>query len=283
MRTSPTITTRPRSRASDAASSAGSLDSVAAQTSTASAESSQREPRSRSERTCASAPADRASSTSSELRSTPRTRQPAALAIRTASWPMSPSPITATVDPTWTSARRQPFNAIAPRVAKAASSAETSSGTFAQSRAGTTSRSEWFANPPPAIETRSPGESPLTSPPASTTTPAALYPRGPSSSSLWRTRLTVERTPSRRIRSTTCRVWSGRARAFAIRLLRARPSVARSVPALRTEAFTLTAASPGPGLGSGTSTRSRLPSLSRRAICRIRRFLRWTVQPRDKL
>ena len=36
---------------------------------------------------------------------------------------MSPSPITATVDPTWTSARRQPFSAIAPRVANAASSA----------------------------------------------------------------------------------------------------------------------------------------------------------------
>ena len=85
----------PRSRASSAASATGSLDDVAAQTSTASA------PRPRlvdDDWTCS---ADAASAKSPrDLRgSVPITRPPDARSRRPASWPIRPSPTTRTTVP----------------------------------------------------------------------------------------------------------------------------------------------------------------------------------------
>ncbi len=82
--------------------------------------------------------------------------------------------MTATREPTCSSARRKPCMAIAPRVAKDASSNETPSGMGAQRRPGTMSISAWLAAPPPAMATRSPGLMPVTPAPTSIAVPAAL-------------------------------------------------------------------------------------------------------------
>ena len=98
--TSPTITTRPRSRASVGGEPAPDRWSRLPH------RPARRRPRppsaiparAPSEARRRPRPTARARR-SSGLRSTPSTRHPAARAIRTASWPISPRPITATVDP----------------------------------------------------------------------------------------------------------------------------------------------------------------------------------------
>src|SRR5687767_3403242 len=73
--------------------------------------------------------------------------------------------------------------------------------------------------------------------------------------------------PSRRAASTTFATWSGRERAFPIRLCLAVRTFVRSVPALKRLARTETSTESGVSTGVATSTTSRLPSPMRWRTC----------------
>ena len=157
--TAPTATTVPRSRASSPARVIGSSEAVSAQINTLSKPCPWLKLRPASSaplRKTAVAPRFCASATREGSRSMPKTVQPAAWAIPTVSKPKRPRPIMATRSPTCGCARRKPCRAIAPRVAKAADSKSTSSGTGANKFFGTKAYSAWTAKPPPAQATRSP-------------------------------------------------------------------------------------------------------------------------------
>ncbi len=208
MPTSPTTTMRARSRAKAAASSTGSFELVAAVIRIASQSSADvgRSASVSSDRTLAHwTPAWRARSTSSGPRSTPTTSHPAASNGRHASWPTSPSPITAIRSPIDVSAWRTACSAMLPTVANAPASKETVSGSLAHKLAGTRLSSAWTAWPAPAHATRSPGRRSLTRAPAATITPALEYPTGDGWPRRVRTVSRVARSPSRCALSSTWR------------------------------------------------------------------------------
>ena len=80
--------------------------------------------------------------------------------------------MTAKVSPSVGRAWRSACSAIAPSVAKAASSSVTPAGTFAHRWCGTRFSSAWLASPAPAQATRSPTPKPLTPAPTASTRPA---------------------------------------------------------------------------------------------------------------
>ena len=157
--TAPTATTRARSRAMTPASSTGSFEGVSAQISTTSKPRLAVKATDEStawSRVTASSPSEVARAMRCGSMSMPSTRHPAAVAICAPSNPSKPMPMTATRSPTCGSARRNPCMAIAPRVAKAADSKSTESGSGISKLRGTTAYSAWTANPPPAQATRCP-------------------------------------------------------------------------------------------------------------------------------
>ena len=142
MPTSPTITTRPRSRHSAAASCTGSSDDVAAVISTASQLADAGRQAGRVEAPARRQHIDRAGllgalEQASASKSTPTTVQPAARSSMPASWPTRPCPMTATRSPRRTSAWRTPCIAIDPTVANAPCSKLSASGRRTQRLPGT--------------------------------------------------------------------------------------------------------------------------------------------------
>ena len=159
-------TTRPRSRASSAASSTGSLVEPPAARNTASApwppvsSASARRPGRAPERSGESAQTraqrlGQRAALGSEM-STPTTRTPEASSSCTTSWPISPRPMTTAISPSCSSPWRTPCMAIAPTVVKAAWRGSTPSGTGAYRLTGTQLSSACRAYSLPAQATRWP-------------------------------------------------------------------------------------------------------------------------------
>ena len=137
--------------------------------------------------------------------------------------------------------------------------------------------------PPPPHATRSPGATPSTPAPTSSTIPADEYPSGASASSRSRAACSASPTPSALARSTTLRTRSGRARAFCRRLLPPTSIFDRSVPALISEQRLATRSHPGRSAGRGASTTVIRPSRGRWATCFTDRPPRWPHGRRSPL
>ena len=178
MTTAPTATTVALSLAISPASSSGSLLSVAAATIAASnpippvLRSAHRASCGSLRATPSAAPRRRARSAFWGSTSMPNAKAPAAETSWQVSCPISPSPITATRSPTVTPACRSPCIAMEPRVANAASSGETPSGTFAARFFGTNTTSACAAYRAPAQATMSPTPNSSAPRPTSSTSPA---------------------------------------------------------------------------------------------------------------
>ena len=199
--------------------------------------------------------------------SMPSTRQPAALASWIDKRPTNPRPMTATVSPSWTSARRNPCSATAPNVVNAPDSQSTLSGRPTTRLLGTLTISACTAYPAPAHATRWPTRNPVTPCPTFEMDPAHEYPRAMGASSRWRTEANVDRIPSRWAFRRTCVTRSGRLRAFCSRLLPANPMAWRSVPADTRERSTRTSTCPSPTEGTGTSSSRTGPPFRSWVIC----------------